>query len=160
MLCCCWVTQLCPTLRPMDCCLPGSSAHWVFQARILEWGATPFSRGSSQLRDQTRVSCIGRRILYRRATREVQSSAEDSYNKGFCFFFFNFYFAVIGKYAITLWKMSSHMREKAALLSPRIQLISGLLYLPYPAGHSSHLSTHFQIHIIFPSRKNLLSGSP
>ena len=38
------VTQSCPTLRdPMDCTLPGSSAHGIFQARILEWGAIAFS---------------------------------------------------------------------------------------------------------------------
>ena len=37
------VTQSCPTLRdPMDCTLPGSSAHGIFQARALEWGATAF----------------------------------------------------------------------------------------------------------------------
>ena len=38
----CWseVTQSCPTLRdPMDCSLPGSSVHWIFQARVLEWVA-------------------------------------------------------------------------------------------------------------------------
>ena len=38
------VTQLCLTLRdPMDCSLPGSSVHGIFQARVLEWGATAFS---------------------------------------------------------------------------------------------------------------------
>ena len=38
------VTQLCPTLRdPMDCGLPGSSVHGIFQARVLEWGAIAFS---------------------------------------------------------------------------------------------------------------------
>ena len=38
------VTQLCPTLgNPMDCSLPGSSAHWIFQPRVLEWGAIAFS---------------------------------------------------------------------------------------------------------------------
>ena len=42
------VTQLCPTLRdPMHCSLPGSSVHGILQARILEWVAIPFSRGSS-----------------------------------------------------------------------------------------------------------------
>jgi len=41
------VTQLCPTLRdPMDCSLPGSSAHEIFQARVLEWVAIAFSVGS------------------------------------------------------------------------------------------------------------------
>ena len=38
------VTQLCPTLGyPMDCSLPGSSIHGIFQARVLEWGAIAFS---------------------------------------------------------------------------------------------------------------------
>ena len=38
------VTQSCPTLSdPMDCSLPGSSIHGIFQARVLEWGATAFS---------------------------------------------------------------------------------------------------------------------
>ena len=49
----------CPTLcDPMDCSPPGSSVHGILQARILEWVAIPFSRASSQLRDQTQVSCI------------------------------------------------------------------------------------------------------
>ena len=58
------VAQSCPTLcDPMDCSLPGSSVHGIFQARILEWVAISFSRGSSQPRDQTRVSLIaGRRF--------------------------------------------------------------------------------------------------
>ena len=42
----------------MDYSLPGSSVHGISQARILERVAIPFSRGSSQPRDQTRVSCI------------------------------------------------------------------------------------------------------
>ena len=51
------VTQLCPTpCDPMDCSPPGSSVHEIFQARILEWVAISFSRGSSQPRDRTRVS--------------------------------------------------------------------------------------------------------
>ena len=38
------VAQLCLTLRdPMDCSLPGSSAHGIFQARVLEWVAIAFS---------------------------------------------------------------------------------------------------------------------
>ena len=54
------VAQLCKTLcDPMDSSPPGSSVHGIFQARILEWIAISFSRGSSQLRDLTQVSCIG-----------------------------------------------------------------------------------------------------
>ena len=59
--------QSCPTFcNPMDCSPPGSSVHWILQARILEWVAMPSSRGPSQPRDQTHisyVSCIGR-VLY------------------------------------------------------------------------------------------------
>ena len=56
---CCLVAQLCPTLcDPMDCSPPGSSIHGIFQARILEWIAMPFSRGSSQPRVRTLTSYI------------------------------------------------------------------------------------------------------
>ena len=55
------VAQLCPTLRPVDCSPPSSSVHGILQARILEWVAISFSRGSSQPRDRTQVSCIGGR---------------------------------------------------------------------------------------------------
>ena len=49
------VTQKClPLCDPMNYCLPGSSVCGIFQARILEWVAIAFSRGSSQPRDQTR----------------------------------------------------------------------------------------------------------
>ena len=48
----CLVTQLRQTLcNPKDCSLPGSSVHGIFQARILEWVAISFFRGSSQSRD-------------------------------------------------------------------------------------------------------------
>ena len=53
------VTQLCLTLcNPMDCSLPGASVHGILQARILEWVAIPFSRGSSQPGDRSQVSRI------------------------------------------------------------------------------------------------------
>ena len=57
------VAQLCPTLcDPMDCSLPGSSVHGIFQARVLEWVAISSSRRAFQPRDWNRVSCIvGRR---------------------------------------------------------------------------------------------------
>ena len=58
------VTQLCPTLcNPMDCSSPGSSVHGILQARILEWVAISFSRGSSRPRDWTQVSCIAGRFV-------------------------------------------------------------------------------------------------
>ena len=53
------VAQSCPTLcDPMDCNLSGSSVHEIFQAKVLEWIAISFSRGSSRPRSQTRVSRI------------------------------------------------------------------------------------------------------
>ena len=46
------VAQSCPTLcDPLDYSLPGSSVHEILQAKILDWGAVPFSRESSQPRD-------------------------------------------------------------------------------------------------------------
>ena len=61
--------QSCATLiNSMDGSPPGSSeVHGILQARILEWVAIPFTRGSSKLRNQTcgsYVSCMGRRVLY------------------------------------------------------------------------------------------------
>ena len=62
--CCCSVAESCLTLcRPMGCSLSGTSVHAILQARILEWGAMPFSRGSSPPRDQTCISSIDRGIL-------------------------------------------------------------------------------------------------
>ena len=59
------VTQSCPTLcHTMDCSLPGSTVHGILQARILEWVAVPFSRGSPQAMDQIQVSCVAGRYFY------------------------------------------------------------------------------------------------
>ena len=69
------VAESCPTLcRPMDCSLPASSVHGIFQARVLEWAAICFSKGSSWLRDQTPVSHIAGRHFTIWATREAQRS--------------------------------------------------------------------------------------
>ena len=67
---------------PMDYSLPGSSVHGISQAGILEWVAISTSRGSSQPRDQTQVSCLGRWILYHCATWEAQGSSILIYNIG------------------------------------------------------------------------------
>ena len=65
------VAQSCPTLCDlMDCSPPGSSVHGIFQARILEWVAISFSRGSSGPRGQTQVSRIAGRLFTVWATRE------------------------------------------------------------------------------------------
>ena len=57
--CCCLIAQSCLTLCDrMDYSIPGSSIHGIFQARILEWVAISYSRGSSWSRDGTCISCI------------------------------------------------------------------------------------------------------
>ena len=70
------VAQSCPILcNPMDCSPPGSSVHGILQARILEWVALSFSRGSSWPRDQTQVSRIGGRRFNLWATRETPKAS-------------------------------------------------------------------------------------
>ena len=68
VVCCLVVSE---SLRPRDCSLPVSSVHGILQAKTLEWVAISFSRGSSQPRDWTCVSCIGRRFLCHWATKET-----------------------------------------------------------------------------------------
>ena len=52
------VVQSCPTLSdPMDCSLPGPSAHGIFQARVLEWGAIAFSHSEFAAAAKSRQSC-------------------------------------------------------------------------------------------------------
>ena len=60
-----WVcAKSCPTLGDTeDCTAPDSSVHGILQAGMLEWVAVSSSRGSSQPRNQIRVSCIGRQTL-------------------------------------------------------------------------------------------------
>ena len=66
--------QSCLTLcDPMDCSQPDSSVFRIHQVRILEWVAIWYTRGSSQPKDRTHVSCvscIGRQILYHCTTRK------------------------------------------------------------------------------------------
>ena len=66
---CCLVAQLCLTLcNLIDCSPPGSSVPGILQAGILQWVAISSFRESSQPRDQTHISCIGRWVLYHWAT--------------------------------------------------------------------------------------------
>ena len=77
------VAQSCPTLcNPME-----YTAHGILQARILEWVVFPFSRGSSQPRDQTQVSHITGRFFTSWTTREAQS-AHVSFSVSFNHVFF------------------------------------------------------------------------
>ena len=58
-ICCCLVAKSCPNLcNLVDCSPRGSSVYGILRARIPEWVAISFSRGSSQPRDQTNTSCL------------------------------------------------------------------------------------------------------
>ena len=71
----CMCAQLCLTLcNSIDCSLPGSTVHAIFQARIREWVDTSFYRGSSQTKDPPHISCIGRWVLYRCTTWEAKKA--------------------------------------------------------------------------------------
>ena len=91
------VTQSCLTLcNPMDC------VHRILQARILEWVAFPFSRVSSQPRDQIQVSCISGEFFISWATREAQKCSRTHsklLNKSF--FIWRFIYADV---LILFWK--------------------------------------------------------
>ena len=66
------VTQSCLTLcDPMNYSLPGPTVHEILHSRIIEWVAIPFSRGSSQPRDWTWVSCFAGRFFTVWVTREA-----------------------------------------------------------------------------------------
>ena len=63
-----WKRKSCPTLcNPVD-----YTVHGILQAKVLEWISCPFSRGSSQIRDQTQISHIAGRLFTSWATREAQ----------------------------------------------------------------------------------------
>ena len=65
---------------PMDCNLPGSSVHGILHARALEWVAIPFSRGSSQPRDGTHVSCIAGGFFTRQLVSVAPNLDSRNYN--------------------------------------------------------------------------------
>ena len=68
------VAQWCPILcKPLDCSLPGSFVHGIFQARIQKWVAIRSSRGSSWLKDRTCVSCIAGRFFTHWAIAEASN---------------------------------------------------------------------------------------
>ena len=83
-VCYCLVTKSVPTLcNPMNCSPPGSAVHGISQARILEWVAILFSRGSSQPRDWTCISRIGRRFFTTEPPGEPKNCLDSRFLKGF-----------------------------------------------------------------------------
>ena len=87
------VVQSCPTFcNPMERSPPGSSVHGILQARILEWAAMPFSRGSSWPRDWTPVSHIAGRFFTIWVIREVLVETRGYQNLSFHDLTANFFF--------------------------------------------------------------------
>ena len=80
-----WDPALCD---PLDCSLPGSSVHGIFQARILEWVVIYFSRGSAQPRDQTQVFRVAGRCSATRATKKARYANLLYDHKGGCGYHF------------------------------------------------------------------------
>ena len=77
--------QSCPTLcDPVYCSLLGSSVHAIFPARILEWVAISYSRGSSWPRDGAWVSCVGRQILYHCTTWDLLNGNKKAFKQHTC----------------------------------------------------------------------------
>ena len=82
------VAKSCPALwDPMDHHLPGSSVHGILQARILEWVAISFSRGSAWPSDRTQISCTAGEFFYwlnlQRSPIIILVGAENVYKKIF-----------------------------------------------------------------------------
>ena len=71
------------SMGPVDCSPPSSSVHGILQARILEWVAISFSRGSSQPRGRTQVSHIAGRCFNLCTTREALKSDPNTNIKDF-----------------------------------------------------------------------------
>ena len=116
------VAQSCPTLcDPMDCSPPGSSVHGILQARILEWLATPSSRGSSSTQGSNPGFLHCRQILYHLShqgspfpvTGELYSLVwfwiESPYAK---VFLDPFFFVSLFSYNVTSWDTNTIKREK------------------------------------------------
>ena len=116
------VAQLCPTLcHPMDC-----TVHGILQARILEWAAFLFSRGSSEPRDWTLVSWIAGGFFTSWATREARLKKEALLNSGlwnkdflmwvifslFEFVTILFLFCVLVFWPHSMWDLNSSIRDQ------------------------------------------------
>ena len=83
-VCVCSVAQPCPALWPVDCCPSGSSIRGILQVRILQWVAISFSRGSSQPRDQTQISCIAGGFFTIWTAREVHTHTHTHTPESLC----------------------------------------------------------------------------
>ena len=91
------VAQSCPAVcDPMDCSLPGSSIHGIFQARVVEWVAMPFSRGASHPSDRWNLGLLHhRQTLYHLSYRGRPIVLQNATDFLLSVFQIAFYFAFI-----------------------------------------------------------------
>ena len=121
------VTQSCPALcDPMDCSLPGFSILGILQVRILGCVTIPFSRGPSQPRDQTWVSCIAGRFFTVWAIRWVSFNYWNKY-------FSSNYFSIRSKYTISFCEavMFEYGSKKSVYLN---HILYAILSMPRSYG--------------------------
>ena len=105
--CCCLVAKSCTALCNL--------LDWIFQARILEWVAISFSKGSSRPSDRTRVSCIAGRFFTAEPPGKPQIEGCSCLNTVYGALFFPIYFccfcfALAGP--LSLWDLSFLMRDR------------------------------------------------
>ena len=143
------VAQSCPTLcDPMDCSLPGSSVHGIFQARLLEGVAISFSSGSSQRRDRTRVSHTASRRFTIWATRGEWLSKAPSWH---------LHFWLCWSYWYQIGPTTVHVRVLSHFSSAESLWLHGLsptrLLCPqdYP-GNNNGVGCHALLQGIFPNQ--------
>ena len=109
------IAETCPTLcYPTDCSLRGPSVHGISQARILKWITIPFSRRSSQSRNQTQVSCIAGKF---------------------------FTVCAIGKPSIS-WSLLQFAFTESVMLSNHLILYHSLLLLPSILSSQNNLYSY------------------
>ena len=114
---------------PIDCSLPGSSVHGISQARILEWVAISFSRGFSQHRDWTQVSCIAGRFITIWDTREALNSSVSSSVAQFC-------------WTLTPWTEARQATLSITNSRSLLKLMSSSSWWCHPTISSSVLSSY------------------
>ena len=118
--------------KPMDYSPSGSSVHEIFQARILEWVTISFSRGSSQPRTQTQVSCTAGRFFPNWAIREAPKKRLYSLIK-------DWEFRIFLKRVINVFWISSSQNTHSKYLFWKVEIFSefhflfhswGIIFLP------------------------------
>ena len=121
------VTQSCPTLSdPMDCSLPGSSVHGIFQARVLEWGAIAFSNcpiTSWQIDGET-VETVSDFIL---GGSKITADGDHSHEIKRCLLF--------GRKAMT--NLDSILKSRDITLSTKVRLVKAMVFPVFICGRES-----------------------